>query len=167
MKKKWLFSAALVSGLIGICGLRVLGQTSQALHEIQIRISVGEAAPSGLAFLTARPDYGQVTIKSQRSIRGNLPRERHPELSEDHLVVTAVDNRGMEGFRMIIPDPRLLRAETADASGRLSQVVFYRLSVDFWITLPEDPSFDRILVFQPQWSGTGFNLLPIGEARLR
>jgi len=167
MKKNRFVLTALAIGFIGIGGLFVSGQQAGSLREIQIHMSVGAIGQEGLKFPAARPDYYQVTIMRQRSTRGTLPRERHPELSEDHLVVMAVDGRGDEIFRTIVPDPRLLRAETADPSGQLTNVLFYRVNIDFWITLPNDPDLEKVMIFQPQWTGTAFNLVPVGEARLR
>jgi hypothetical protein len=78
-----------------------------------------------------------------------------------------LNGRGDEALRIIIPDPRLLRAETSDESGRLSKKILYRPAVDFSIALPDNPSLESIKIFQPQWTGAEFILVPIGEARLR
>ena len=98
---------------------------------------------------------------------GNLPRQRRPELSEDLLVVVAYNGRGEEVYRTSQIDPRLLRAETADESGRLTSTLLYRESVDFWVALPDDPELDKVAFFHPQWTGEVFNLVPVGEVRLR
>jgi len=167
MKTNGFWGIIFVLGLCLIGGFGAFGDQSASLREIQIHLSVGEAAPAGAALLAFRPNFGLVTIQSQRRMSGNLPRERNPELSEDQLVIAALNGRGDEALRIIIPDPRLLRAETSDESGRLSQKLLYRAAVDFSVALPDDPALESIKIFQPQWTGAEFILVPIGEARLR
>jgi hypothetical protein len=140
---------------------------SGSVREFQVRMSLGATAPEGDRFLPFRPEIARLEVRERRTVPGTLPRQRRPELSEDLLVIIAVNGRGDEVCRVVRPDPRLLRAETADDEGRLSSTTLYRESVDFWIALPDDPVLDRALFFHPQWTGTFFNLVPVGEVRLR
>ncbi len=138
-----------------------------AVREIQVRMSVGAAGPEAMRFLASPPASARVEVKTQRTSPGPLPRERNPELSEDLLVIVAVNSRQEEIYRTSRPDPRLLRAETPDETGRLSSQRLYRESVDFWVALPDDPGLDKVLFFHPEWTGTVFNLVPVGEVKLR
>ncbi len=137
------------------------------IREIQVRMSVGAAGPESVRFLLFRPDGARIQALSQKISPGNLPRERNPELSEDLLLIVAVDAGGEEIYRASRPDPRLLRAETTDESGKLAVRKLYRESVDFWVAVPDDPPPDKILFFHPEWTGSVFNLVPVGEVKLR
>jgi len=143
------------------------GPQSGAIREIKVRMSVGGAASEHQRFLSFRPESARMDIKERRTVPGNLPRQRRPELSEDLLVVIAFNVRGEEIYRTSQIDPRLLRAETADETGRLTSTLLYNESVDFWVALPDDPDLDKAVFFHPQWTGTFFNLVPVGEVRLR
>lgn len=130
-------------------------------------MSVGAAVPERPRFLSFRPDYARMEVRTQRLLPGPLPRERNPELSEDLLVIVAVNGRDEEVYRTSRIDPRLLRAETADESGRLSSARLYRESVDFWVAVPDEPDLAKVLFFHPEWTGAVFNLVPVGEVKLR
>jgi hypothetical protein len=140
---------------------------SGPIREIRVRMSVGGTASEGQRFLPFRPESARMEIRERRTVPGNLPRQRRPELSEDLLVIVAVNTRGEEIYRTSQPDPRLLRAETADEAGRLTSTLLYLENVDFWVALPDDPDLDKIVFFHPLWTGVVFNLVPIGEVRLR
>jgi len=138
-----------------------------AVREIHVRLSVGAGGPESARFLSFRPEGARLEVKGQRTSPGNPPRERNPELSEDLLLIVAVNTRGAEVYRVSRPDPRLLRAETTDESGKLAVRKLYRESVEFWVALPDDPDLDKVLFFHPEWTGTAFNLVPVGEVELR
>jgi hypothetical protein len=168
MKAKRIAAAALAAALLGCGGIPVFGQSgSGPLREIQIHLSIGAAAPGTVGILSFRPDFFRAEARQQRTLRGKLPRQRLPELSEDFLVIVSVNGRGEEIFRTVLLDPRLLRAETADDAGRLTSTSLYRDNVDFWITVPDDQGLDKLLFFHPRWTGETFLLVPAGEARLR
>jgi len=130
-------------------------------------MSVGGAASEHQRFLSFRPESARMEVRERRTVAGNLPRQRRPELSEDLLVIIAYNIRGEEIYRTSQIDPRLLRAETADETGRLTSTLLYRESVDFWVVLPDDPDLDKAVFFHPQWTGEVFNLIHVGEVRLR
>jgi len=143
------------------------GPQTGTVREIKVRMSIGAAAPESLRFLSFRPDTARMEVLARKTLPGTLQRERNPELSEDLVVIVAVNIRGEETYRVSRPDPRLLRAETADDTGLLSSTRLYRENVEFWVALPDDPDLDKILFFHPEWTGAVFNLVPVGEVRLR
>ena len=145
----------------------LIGPQSGSVREIKVRMSVGGTPSEQTRYLSFRPEFARMEALERRTMPGNLPRQRRPELSEDLLVVVAYNGRGEEVYRTSQIDPRLLRAETADESGRLTSTLLYRESVDFWIALPDDPELDKAVFFHPQWTGEVFNLIPVGEVRLR
>jgi hypothetical protein len=143
------------------------GTQTGAVREIQVRMSIGAGGPEAPSFVPFRPEIARLAIRDQRTLPGSLPRQRRLELSEDLLVIVALDLGGNEAYRTSLPDPRLLRAETADEAGNLSSIRLYRESVDFWIALPDRPDLDRVVLHHPEWTGTVFHLVPIAEVKLR
>jgi hypothetical protein len=143
------------------------GPQGGTVREIKVRMSVGGAPSEHPRYLSFRPESARMEAVERRTVPGTLPRQRRPELSEDLLVVIAINVRGEEVYRTSQIDPRLLRAETADDNGDLTSTLLYRESVDFWIALPDDPDLDKAVFYHPQWTGEVFNLVPVGEVRFR
>jgi hypothetical protein len=98
---------------------------------------------------------------------GRLPRQREPELNSDKVVIVARDSGGKVLDWQVVPDPRIIRAEAAGPGGELSGRVLYRDRADFLFTLPNDPTITRIDFYHPRWTGTNFDLDPIGGVALQ
>ncbi len=111
------------------------------------------------------PAY-RVRVKRSRSVTGSPVRHRHPELSSQQLVVVAVDNQGQEIARVLIPDPRVIRVEISDPSGKLSSEIIYRTQVEFPVVIPDDPRISNFKIYQPRWTGTEFLLELIDDGKL-
>jgi hypothetical protein len=111
-------------------------------------------------------DY-RVQVLGQRKITGPPPRQRRPELSKHHLVIKGLDTEGEEIARSIIIDPRIVRAEHADPSGKItSSKIFLRTNVEFTVVLPDDPRITSIRVYNPSWTGETWKLVLIDEVQL-
>ena len=110
-----------------------------------------------------RPSAHRISVIDQKVIRGTLPIQRNPQLSEDQLVIVALNAQGNEVTRLYHHDPRLIRAETADPDGKLTTENLYRESVEFVIALPRIPAIKSILILQPRWTGSEFQLDAIGK----
>lgn len=61
----------------------------------------------------------RVRLVSSARIDGGLPQQRSSEVSEQHLLLIAIDEDGLEIHRRLVIDPRLQRRETLDAAGKL------------------------------------------------
>lgn len=108
-----------------------------------------------------------ITVIEQRRIHGPPPKQRNPELSSEQLVAVALDALGQEITKVVIPDPRLIRAETADPSGKLTSSGFiYQASTDLIIPLPDDSRITTLKIYHPRWTGKKFILAQIGEVQL-
>jgi hypothetical protein len=86
------------------------------------------------------------------------PLQRRPQVSAGLIVVSAVDGDGIERGRTILPDPRIIRAEFPDETGRLQGIVLLRPNVEFLVTLPEDPEIRELHILEPRWNGHEFVL---------
>jgi len=94
------------------------------------------------------------------------PLQRRPQVSSDQIVVTAVDGAGIEKGRTILPDPRIIRAEVPDATGKIHGTVLFRPHVEFLVTLPEDPAIRELRIHEPRWNGRAFVLEFVGAVDL-
>ena len=105
-------------------------------------------------------------VVERRHASGVMPRQRALELSADQLLIVAVDRLGRDRQRMLLPDPRLLRAEWPDPTGELQGVVLHRANAEFFVPVPDDPAITELRVYHPRWTGTTFDLDLIGTVRL-
>lgn len=135
-----------------------------------IELHLSSTSPSSVAknhLSPAPPPDNAVTVLSQKRVQGAPPTERNPELSRQHLVVVGLNAQGQEISRTVMLDPRILRAETVDLSGKLTNPeLLYRSDVTFSIAVPDDPGVIGVKVYQPRWTGTEYALDLIGEVKL-
>ena len=167
MRKK-IFGAGILVLVIAVhlAGFGASAQEIKATKQILIRFeSIGRMA-SFQPLVQTRPKAHRLSVVRQQVVLEAPPIERHPELSENHLVVKALDVQGNEIAQVYLLDPRLIRAETTDSSGKLMTQNLYRESVEFVILLPDIPNIHSIEIFQPHWTGTEFLLESIGKIRL-
>ena len=133
---------------------------------VELRLESLNATKTNGKLLPERPRMHAIAIR--RTVRDSRPVsvERNPELSEQHLVVVAVDVKGREVGRRLVLDPRRLRIETADSSGRLSGEVQYRSDADLSVAVPDKAEMSALKIYQPHWNGTDFTLQLLGESAL-
>lgn len=134
---------------------------------VELEIHLGASEPGELRAATADAPVAQpMTVLSAKPGIQMPARQRAPQLSEDHLVVSAFDAEGREIYRQIILDPRLVRAELTD-SGELGGAREYYLDeVMFSVILPEDPRIAEIRLLKPEWTGSAFLLNPVASAAM-
>jgi hypothetical protein len=89
--------------------------------------------------------------------------QRDPTLSEEHLLVIVLDPGRRELARTIVTDPRLVRAETTDADGRLLSAGLWRMVGSLRIVVPDDAAA-YVDVYQPRWTGRRMALDLLGSA---
>ena len=97
-----------------------------------------------------------------RSSAGELPVERHPELSADRLLIAGTDASGAILAWSLTTDPRVVRAEVPGPDGRLTGRVVYRGSADLLALLPDASSIVQGAVYQPSWNGSEWSLTLVG-----
>lgn len=158
--------AIIVSFLVMSIALVEAGDTDIA-RVIELHLSSASPHVARDDLSVSPPTDNAVTVLSQRRTQGEFPRQRNPELSPQHLVVVGLNAQGQETSRIVILDPRILRAETAKLSGQLtSSELLYRKDVIFSVTIPDDPSVIALRIYQPRWTGTEFALDVIGQGNL-
>jgi hypothetical protein len=163
-RKSILFQLVIIIALGGYCGL---AQEVRYTKKIVIQLLPSEQEASLARFTESRPREHRLEIISQRQVLGAPQVQRNPQLSEDDLVVSALDSEGTEITRIYIPDPRLLRSEDVDSRGNFtSKKRLYQRSAKLIIPLPDNSEIKSIQIFQPHWTGTEFTLELLGEMQL-
>lgn len=116
---------------------------------------------------SARPSVNSLRIESKPLARqGAIRQQRSFELSEFDIVVFAVNSADKVVWWEIKPDPRVVRAETSDADGRLHGSTLYRQSPDLLVAVPADRSIERLYLFSPVWDGNRFSLEGLGSIKV-
>ncbi len=93
---------------------------------------------------------------------GTLPQKRTFELSATQIVIVAVGASDQVVWWDLIPDPRILRAETSDSSGKISGRTLFRRDTELFFHLPSNDAITMIRFYSPIWNGHEFSLDPIG-----
>jgi hypothetical protein len=104
--------------------------------------------------------------KSEISGEG-LARQRRLELSPQQILVVSLDKKQRVLWWSLENDPRLLRLETSDESGRLSGGnVIYQNDAELLVSLPADSAITDVRLYHPNWDGSKFQLEAIGSLEL-
>ena len=117
---------------------------------------------------TARP--GRVVPlppPAQRSLAIPYKAERDPQLADDRLVVVAVDAAGDAVDWRIVPDPRVVRSEGPDATGRLSGTTLTYPEAELHVAIRETPAVRELRIYKPRWAGDQWVLEPVAASKVR
>ena len=109
---------------------------------------------------------GSIEILTRRETAGPLPRRRALNLAPDRILIVGVDRQSRLRSWLVIPDPRVIRAEGPGPDGRLTGTVVQRDNLDFFVDVPDDPSIRELRIYEPQWNGQAFDLLLIGTVTI-
>ena len=142
--------------------------SARSHRELRVSWEADKAALPRAASAQYRNAPGRVALASAPVRReGGLPKQRSAELSPTQVVVVALDAEGRMRWCGLVTDPRLLRAEVADADGELTGQVLYKESAEFIIQYPDDESIKEIRLYHPDWDGQKFSLEPVGAVAAR
>jgi hypothetical protein len=107
---------------------------------------------------------------SRRNRHEPPAKQRHREYTEAQWLLSAVDKDGTEGYWLLIPDPRLVRAEfppPGETHGELSGEILIMDDVDFLASLPQDDRLVELRILQPHWTGQEWGLTELGRISLK
>ncbi len=162
--KKLVYTALVMFILIALCE-QASGNQSKSGREYMIHFGLAEAG-IGVMPLQRSPTAQMATATLHRHVDRPPRRQRNPQLSSTQLVVIAYDEHESELARVIMPDPRLLRAEEISANGDIGHRTLHRDNADFPVVLPDDANVKVIRIFHPRWTGTEFVLDALGSTLL-
>ncbi len=106
-------------------------------------------------------------ILSRRAVQIGPVVERDPQLSNDDLVIVAVNRAGREVGWERVKDSRIVRSEQPAPDARLSGRVLYRVEAELVVWLPGRLQASELRVYKPEWNGFDFTLIGLGTVDLR
>lgn len=147
-------------------GVSTTGALAQTIQELRVGWDTlaAQSAPAGGP--SAPPPPSAFTLLGRQSASGTLPRQRNPELSDGQIVVVAEDAQGQVLDWQIVADPRVLRSEGPGPTGELTGQILRQASTELMIAIPDDPAIVWLRLYHPRWTGTKFNLDPLGSIPL-
>jgi hypothetical protein len=144
----------------------VLPAEVQSFQEMRIRWDAADATARESALTEQEPLNRVLTAIERRKRNQVLPRQRSLELSTNQLLVVAVNGKRQLRWWSLIPDPRILRAESPDAGGKLGGRVLFRPKVEIIVAFPDDVTITELRLYHPRWTGSEFILEPLGAISL-
>ena len=115
----------------------------------------------------AGPPRDDFEVTARRLVAHMPARQRDPQLSEDDLVIVAVDAQGVEIAWQVVKDPSLVRAETPTPSGELEHRILRRADASFIVTLPQrSPAIATLRLYKPRWTGSAYVLDAVGTVTI-
>jgi len=160
-------SALLAVIVIMVTGEVVSAVNSNSASEIRLALVTQIDSSTSRPLEVQPPPALRARVIERRIVSGPPSRERDPQLSAYHLLVVGSAKNGQEIIRTIIPDPRLVRAESFSLSGEIeSSKMIYQEHVEFSVFFPADQPISSIKLYHPKWTGKKFTLELIGEVSL-
>lgn len=164
MAFKHSYLSALILTLIGVLLCPTAGWPAD---EYRVRLSMQVNYYTRQPSEVQPPPAQRATILRKKRVQNKVPRQRNPQLTSQHLLIIGYDEKDREIARVIIPDPRLIRTEETDASGRfISKHITYEDSAEFSLLFPENPQLHKLKFFHPNWTGEKYILELIGETSI-
>jgi hypothetical protein len=118
---------------------------ASSVQELTVNWNVDVAPAGALLSTNAAPvPINGFQVVGRRVMVGAMPRERHPELSADQLVVVGAGLDGSPVSWSLIKDPRIVRAEQPGADGVLTGRTLYRASAQLAVVLPNLPQVAQV-----------------------
>jgi hypothetical protein len=128
----------------------------------ELKLNWADSAKSTVELRTeAQTQIPRVSIVEDKKRAGTLPRQRSLELAPTLMFVAAVDASNKLRWWSIVPDPRVVRAETQTATGELRSQDYYVSNVTVVVAFPDDPEIATLRFYHPVWNGTDFELKPL------
>jgi hypothetical protein len=140
--------------------------SAQTVQQLKVQWNAYPAGPSITAPTDVRTTPGPFRVLERRSITGSLVRQRDPQMTENHLLVRAVNAGGQIIDTQLILDPRVVRAETPGPSGELRGETLHLASPEFLLTIPDGSAVRELRIYHPRWTGTAFVLDLLGTLPL-
>jgi hypothetical protein len=142
--------------------LAATAPTSDGSTELTVRWTTALAGTTSIVSADAPPTASSFAVLARRTVPSAMVVERAPQLSEDQLVIVALDAAGTELGWQLCKDPRIIRAESPSPTGELAGRTLYRTDVEFVIATPAGVVPARFRIYKPQWNGTEYLLLLLG-----
>lgn len=130
---------------------------------IWARLKSADSSSLKKPFTTEMAQENSLSLLKMKTSQGKLTRQRSLELSPNQVLVVMVNHNNQVLWWDLIPDPRLLRAETADTEGFISGRTLYNPNAEILVTFPLDKAITELRFYHPDWDGQSYNLQSIGN----
>ena len=158
--------SSIIATLIVILSTSLASEAvAQTAQQLRIRWDADVSGPPEVEPGGA-PSSPLFTVLERRFITAGVARQRNPELSSYQLLVRALNARGVLIDSQLVPDPRIIRSESAGPTGELSGQVLHHAASELLLTIPNDPAIAEIRFYHPRWTGVAFALDLIGSVAL-
>ncbi|MGI9205183.1 MAG: hypothetical protein ACR2Q3_14295 [Woeseiaceae bacterium] len=129
---------------------------AQSLESMSLTLRLQDAASPGASPTEFSETYAQaeISVRDIKVTAGAVRPLRHIEYSADQIVIVGLAANGLEKSRVVMTDPRLIRAEFHNSDDQWETAVLYRKTVDFSVSLPADPTIVQLSVLKPRWTGS-------------
>jgi hypothetical protein len=129
-----------------------------------VRLKNHDAANASDAVTVAPSAKTELSLKQVKTSDRGIARQRSLELSTTQILIVALNEKQQVLWWTLQTDPRILRLETADDAGRLSNPdLVYRNEADLLVSLPADETIKETRFYHPNWNGKDFSLELIGS----
>ena len=155
---------------VGVLEIAARTDTPQTYRELKIRWGDSTKSitePRSAISSEEQMQASRVSVVQDRKRSGTLPRHRSLELSPTHIFIVAVDATNKLRWWSIMPDPRVVRAETQTATGELRGENYFVSDVTLVVAFPDDPQIANLRFYHPVWNGTDFDLKPLAVVPTR
>lgn len=140
-------------------------RTNQS-RTILVHLKSADNSSSETPFTTEIIQTSELSLIELKPNRGGLSRQRSFEPSENEVLIVMLDQNNQVLWWDSIPDPRVLRAETADDAGNISGQTFYLKSAVMPVSYPADERITELRFYHPKWNGQSYSLESIGNLSL-
>ncbi len=133
----------------------------QAHRQVKIRWTDSTTASSNIEArpsISAKEQKPGISLVEDKKRSGTLPRQRSLELSPNHIFIAAVNETNQLRWWSIMPDPRVVRAESQTSTGELRSQEFYQSNFTLTVAFPDDPKITNLRFYKPVWTGSDFDL---------
>ena len=142
--------------------------TVQAEKSQTLQVSLtNQTNVSNKAFSETQSRNTKITLKQTKTSDKAIARQRSLEFSPTQIFIVALDRNRQALWWTLENDPRILRLETADEQGRLSNPnLVYSNEADLLFSLPADERIVEARFYRPVWNGEEYSLEIIGSLNL-
>jgi len=147
-------ASIIIGVLLCLSGYQPTFAQSTQFVSMTLRLQDAANATESTSEFTAAYTQADVSVLNVEGTSSTVQLLRHIEYSADQIVVVGLAADGTEKGRVVMIDPRLIRAESFITDDQWESDVVYRRSVDFSVALPDDPEIVTISVLKPRWTGS-------------
>lgn len=133
---------------------------------LQVRLK-NQDGVSNKSFSETQSKDTKIFLQQTKTSDKGLARQRNLEFSPTQIFIVALDKKQQILWWTLENDPRILRLETADEQGHLSNPnVVYSNEADMLFSLPADEKIVEARFYRPIWNGEEYSLEIIGSLDL-